>query len=183
MCKDGIPQHDISEVVTTAGDEEFQYLLDELNATHNLLLAYRLLHFHDKISNIKVNISSREKQLFKPIIRVFQNTKTINELLPVISEFVLRRRKITDTLEVFLYNDIITELIKKYKSPEKQTSLIWNTVKESLDGQDVAKRPYSWESEVFGILSPKKITEVCEQQFGTKPKHTGKSRRLIFDED
>jgi hypothetical protein len=53
-CTFGFPQYDISEVVNPAGEEELQAQLDELNETRNLLLAYRLLHYNDKIPNIKL---------------------------------------------------------------------------------------------------------------------------------
>jgi hypothetical protein len=71
-CVYGFPQYDISEVANPAGEEEYQELLDELMGTRNTLLVYRLLHFKDKIPDIKLNIQNREKQLFKPILRVFQ---------------------------------------------------------------------------------------------------------------
>ena len=185
LCRDGRPRYDIAEVTTTAGDEDFQYLLDELNATHNILMAFRLLHYHDKIPNVKLNISNREKQLFKPIIRVFQNTKTLDELLPVISEFVSRRRsKSIDSFEAFLYNDIITDLIGKHKTVELESSTIWQTIKDSLVGKEIANKPMSYESLEYGKISQKRITETLEQQFGAKrSKHKGSSIRLIFNYD
>jgi hypothetical protein len=75
QCYYGNPEQDIAEVVNPAGAEEFQLLLNELEETRNLLLAYRLLHFHEKIPDIHLNIKGREKQLFKPVIRVFQDTE------------------------------------------------------------------------------------------------------------
>ena len=114
-CSVGQPRFDISEILDTGGDEQFQYLLDELNATHNLLLAYKLVHFHDKIPNIKLNISNREKQLFKPILRLFQNTNTFNDLLPVVSELISRRRERSiNSLESVLY-DTVMKLVKIQK--------------------------------------------------------------------
>ena len=78
-CIYGFPQYHISEVANPAGEEEYEGLLDELIETRNDLLVYRLLHFNDKIPDIKLNIHNREKQLFKPVIRLFQNTKTLEE--------------------------------------------------------------------------------------------------------
>jgi hypothetical protein len=86
-CVYGFPEHDISEVVNPAGENEHQDLLNELNETRNLLLVYRLLHYNNKIPNIQLNIQNREKQIFKPVLRVFQNTDTLKELLAVISEY------------------------------------------------------------------------------------------------
>ena len=42
-----------------------------------------------KIPDIQLNIENREKQLFKPIVRIFQNSKEVlDELLPVISNYL-----------------------------------------------------------------------------------------------
>jgi hypothetical protein len=71
QCSYGDPEQDIAEVANPAGAEEFQDLLDELEETRNLLLLCRLLHFNEKIPNIKLNIKGREKQLFKPVLRIF----------------------------------------------------------------------------------------------------------------
>jgi hypothetical protein len=49
-------------VVNPAGEDEYQDLLNELNETRNLLLTYRLLHFKDKIPNIKLNIHNRTRR-------------------------------------------------------------------------------------------------------------------------
>jgi hypothetical protein len=79
-CVYGFPQYDIAN---PAGEEEYQELLDELLDIRNTLLVYRLLHFQDKIPDIKLNIQGRENQLFKHILRVFQHSQIQNELLPV----------------------------------------------------------------------------------------------------
>jgi hypothetical protein len=104
-CVYGSPKYDISEVVNPAGEDEYQQLLDELLDTRNTLLVYRLLHFKDKIPDIKLNIQNREKQLFKPVLRVFQKTETtLNELLPVISKYISQRRQSNaNTQHAFLY--------------------------------------------------------------------------------
>jgi len=107
-CVYGSPKYDISEVVNPAGEDEYQQLLDELLDTRNTLLVYRLLHFKDKIPDIKLNIQNREKQLFKPVLRVFQKTETtLNDLLPVISKYISQRRQSNaNTQHAFLYRTI-----------------------------------------------------------------------------
>jgi hypothetical protein len=79
-CLSAIPTWDISEVANPAFADEFVKQLDELKELRNALFAYRLVHYNDKIPNIKLNITNREKQLFKPLLRVFQNTDTQSEL-------------------------------------------------------------------------------------------------------
>jgi hypothetical protein len=65
-CQEGDPEYDLSEIVSPAGDEEYEALLRDLEDLHKLLLAYRLIHHTDKIPNIDVQVKNREKQLTKP---------------------------------------------------------------------------------------------------------------------
>ena len=138
-CVYGFPQYDISEVVNPAGEEEYQELLNELTETRNLLLVYRLLHYKDKIPDVKLNIENREKQLFKPLIRVFQNTETLKELLPIISKYVRQKRESNaNSLHAFLYRTI-RDLISAQNTTELESGLIWNTITESLQGDTIHK--------------------------------------------
>ena len=78
-----------------------------------------------KIANVKLNIENREKQLFKPLIRVFQNTETLNELLPIISKYVRQKRENNaNSLSAFLYRTI-KDLINAQNTTELESGLIW----------------------------------------------------------
>ena len=181
-CVYGFPRYDISEIVNPAGEDEYQDLLNELNETRNLLLVYRLLHFKDKIPNIQLNIKNREKQLFKPVLRVFQNTDKLRELLPVISKYVSQRRETNaNTLHAFLYQ-VIIELIKSQNSFELESGMIWNTLTDVLAGEFNPNKKLSYDTSDFGIISRKEITQILKDVFGAKPsKRHGESSRLIFD--
>ena len=181
-CVYGFPQYDISEVVNPAGEEEYQELLNELTETRNLLLVYRLLHYKDKIPDVKLNIENREKQLFKPLIRVFQNTETLKELLPIISKYVRQRRESNaNSLHAFLYRTI-RELISAQNTTEPESGLIWNTITESLQGDTIHNKPQSYQSVEFGYLSQKDITQILKDIFGAKKsKRHGEGRKLEFD--
>jgi len=102
-CTYEFPKYDITEVVSPAGEQMFQELLDELNETRNILLLFRLLHYHDLFPDIKVNLENREKQLFKPLLRIFQKTETLQDLLPVISEFVEKKEQQMQTHLTHIY--------------------------------------------------------------------------------
>lgn len=182
-CVYGFPQYDISEVANPAGEEEYQELLDELLEIRNTLLVYRLLHFQDKIQDIMLNIQGREKQLFKPILRVFQHTQTQSELLPVISKYISQRRENNaNTLNAFLY-DHVKCLIKAHDTYELESNLVWNTVKSTLQGKDIPSKPQSYDTVEFGTLSQKGITETLVQVFGAKPTKRHSGRTLIFDKN
>jgi hypothetical protein len=185
-CIYGFPQFDISEVTNPAGEEEFEDLLEELDTMRNILLIYRLLHFQERIPNIKLNIKNREKQLFKPVLRLFQqNTQTtLNELLPVISKYISEKRQSkANTLHAFLYR-LVVELIKAQNTYELESSLMWNIVKETLQGKDIPYKPQSYDTVEYGIISQKGIIETLIEVFGAKPsRNRRESRKLVFDYD
>jgi hypothetical protein len=156
--------------------------LGELDELQNLLLAYRLLHFRDKIPDTKLNIQNREKQLFKPVLRIFQNAETLNDLLPVISRYVSQKRESnTNTFHAFLYRTI-TELIKEQERIEIESSLIWNYITEILHREFNPNKKLSYESSEFGTISQKGMTETLLQVFGAKySPNKREKRKLIFD--
>jgi hypothetical protein len=71
-CVYGFPKYDISEVINPAGEEEYQHLLDELLEVRNRLLIYRLLHFKEKIPDMKLNIQNRENSYSNPLLEYFK---------------------------------------------------------------------------------------------------------------
>jgi hypothetical protein len=181
-CVYGFPKYDISEVANPAGEEEYQHLLDELLEARNTLLVYRLLHFKDKIPDIKLNIHNREKQLFKPVLRVFQNSETLKELLPVISKYVSQKRETNaNTLHAFLYG-LIIDLVKTQNKTELESSLIWDTITNILPGDYIPNKKLSYDSSEFGVISQKGIIETLIQVFGAKPSQNRReNRKLVFD--
>jgi hypothetical protein len=181
QCYYGDPDEDIAEVANPAGDERLQRLLDELEETRNLLLAYRLLHFNEKIPDTKLNIKGREKQLFKPVIRVFQNTETLNELLPVISNYVTQKREANDaTFNAFLYKAVI-DIIRAQRTAVLASRLIWDYITSNLEATEVPGRNLSCETTEFGLITHKEITQTLEHVFGAKTRKVNGVRSLVFD--
>ena len=181
QCTSGSPRYDISEVVNPAGAEEFVELLKELEETRNLLFCYRLIHYNDKIPDINLNIRNREKQLFKPVLRIFQNTETFSDLLPVISVLVSQKRKIkADTLHAFLYT-LIFKLINAQNTRQLTNYVIWSTLKDTLDAKEIPSKPQSCDTVEFGILSQREITHILLDVFDAEPCKNREGRGLIFD--
>jgi hypothetical protein len=178
-CTYGFPKYDISEVVNPAGVNDFQVQLNELNDLRNRLLIFRLLHYNDKIGDLKLNIANREKQLFKPILRIFQSTTTLKDLLPVISNYVNQRRDTNaNTLHAFLYRQI-RYLINLEDSYHLKSSLIWRTLKETLNGADIPNKPNTYDSTEFGEISQKMVIATLKEVIRAKPpKHT--SNKINF---
>lgn len=207
-CVYGFPIHDISEVINPAGESEHILLLNELMEIRNALLIYRLKHYGDKLPDIKTNLHNREKQLFKPVLRIFHNTSALNEILPVISKYVSQKREANaNTLYAFLYR-VIKHLMDT-KGLEIPSKTIWEKIttpyliesdsdgKPQLDkngqivmsenpyglaGEFIPNKKLSYDTEEFGVISQKQISEICKDVFGaTKSKRHGTSNKLVFD--
>jgi hypothetical protein len=181
-CLPGFPAFDISEIMDPAGDEEYTGLLKELNEFRNLMFCFRLIHFKDKIPNINLNIRNREKQLFKPLLRLFQGTNTFGILRPVISEYIRERRMSkSNSYHAFLYR-VVRDLIKA-QGLELQSSNIWDFIKMNLEYKEIPYKPQSIETVEFGVLSQKGVTQTLKDVFHAEPpKHKGSTRNLVFSQ-
>ena len=114
-CEEGDPPHDLSEVVSPGGDEELETLKQVLQHLHKLLFAFRLIHHTDHFPNIDVGVRNREKQLVKPLLRLFQNTKSLPEITKALGDKIAERRGIKkNTLEYAVYQ-VVNELIEAQK--------------------------------------------------------------------
>jgi hypothetical protein len=184
QCTYGFPEYDILEVENPANTTKYTELLQELEETRNLLLMYRIIHFNEKIPDIPLNIINRERQLFKPILRVFQKTETINELFPVISEYINQKRAANaNSLHAYVY-DRVVDLIKNEGKYELETKTIWEHVIDSnkCPGDLIPHKPLSYLSVDYAEISRKQITEICKDVLGAKsPRRHGSSSKLIFD--
>lgn len=181
-CFYGFPEYDISEVVNPAGEMEYQKLVYELEEVRNELLIYRLLHYHDRFEDIKVNLQNREKQLFKPLLRIFQKTQTWQELLPVVSKYVSQKRESNaNSYHAFLYRCIL-ELVKTKGSYTLDSLAIIEKITEDLGCNSIPGKPQTLLSQEFGELSHKGIIQTLKDVFGaTKSRRHDQSRKLIFD--
>jgi hypothetical protein len=178
----GHPEYDISEVVDESGDEQFKELYGELMDTRKLLLMYRLLHYNDPIPNINLNIKNRYKQLTKPVIRLFQNTESVNEITSSLSKYLIEKNQekidsIDSAILLFIVN-----LVSK-QGEILYNDHIWNELRLKYPNGEIQDKPYSWYMEGYGIVSKNGITKTCETKFGAKPyRDSEKGRGLIFNQ-
>jgi hypothetical protein len=79
-CYDGIPKYDIMEVISPAGEQEFEQLLEQIEHMRNLLFIHRLIHRFEPIPAVKIALRGREKQLFGSLIRMYYSENVWPEL-------------------------------------------------------------------------------------------------------
>jgi len=187
-CSVGNPEYDISEVINPAGDEHYHSFLEELDDIRKTLLIYRLLHHDDPIPDIELNITNRDKQLCKPLIRLFQNTDAVNEILDSLSKLLVEKKgRKANTLEARIYSIVkdLTSERPNQMSLDGDTVIIengeiWSTIKAEIEGNDIPGRPQSYETAEYGPISQKKIASILEDRFEGEDARDRKVRKLKF---
>jgi hypothetical protein len=180
-CFDGNPEHDIAEVL---GDDDNQNEITQLSNIRNKLLIYRLLHYCDPLPNYHTSLQNREKQLFKPVIRLFHEYQQLwQELEPAILKYVRQRRNDKFNSLYYRLYSIVSELIKEKNLTIVPSSYIWNRLKEIVPGENIPYKTMSYNTEEYGVLSQKRITEILVQVFGaTKNPGHDSANKLVFDQ-
>ena len=162
------------------GEEKFLELLQELEKVRNLLLIYRMLHHEDKFPDIPLNITGREKQLFKPILRIFNDTDTQKELENVISNYINERRASNvDSQHAFVFRTVV-ELINEKGSHELSSKDIWDRI-TTVPGEFLYKGYTKFETVDYGLMTQKLVTKICKEVLGAKPSRDKTKRKLVFD--
>lgn len=184
-CGFGLVDYDIADVINDETNPTYRMLLAELNSLRNRLLIYRLLHYFDVIPDLPTDLKGREKQIWKPLLRLFNRPDckaTFDNLQEVVKYYISEyREKKKNTHTAFLV-DLIRNLIKENNGDYTlESGLIWERYKEALPaGEEEGKTTYN--SPEFGRWTQKSLIQTLTDQFKAKPpKHTGKKRQLVFD--
>ena len=137
---------------------------------------------HDKkFPDIKLKLTGRERQLFKPILRIFDKTESKKELYPVITNYINNRRSVNiDSLHAFVYR-IVKILIRQFKSHALTSNDIWAQVYSNLTGEFLYNGNTTFESAEFGRLTQKKVSTICKDVLGATPDRNTSNRGFVFE--
>jgi hypothetical protein len=189
-CSPGCPEYDISEIINPAGDEDYVAQLDELVDMRKLLLVYRLLNHNKPIPNIDLNLKNRDKQLCKPLIRLFQSTKSVNEIKRSLSRLLKEKKeRKAVTIEAILYDAVNS--VTKEEAKKEQTFLdkdsvilefkpIWDEFVNKIGGEISPKHPKSVETSEYGLIPQQSISSILRDRFGGEDARDNKTRKLRF---
>jgi hypothetical protein len=176
----GKPKHDIKEVLNPQGNPERQRLLDELIDFRKLILIYRLIHFTNSIPDIDIGLDGRDKELCKPLIQLFYNTKAQKEIENALQKFIeAKNQRKESTIEAVLY-PIIANLISE-KGNEISARLLWESIMKNIEGHWDEKKPNEYQTSEYGIIYRNTITNIICDKFGAKGRHKENGNVLIFN--
>ena len=192
-CFKGYPQYDIKEILnpTNTGGPEHKSLLQDLEDFRKLLLLYRLLHFNDDIPDIDIGIIGRDKELIKPTLQLFQDTKSQAHLVETFQTILdlKNRRKATAQHAALL--SVVGGTIRKKISDEPikyldgkvdaYSSEFWDELPEHIIGQQDEKRPGEYHSIEFGTMYKGTVSKILHDNFGVESRHTNQGSLLTFD--
>ena len=150
----------------------------------NCMLVFRLVNQNTPVPDIKLNIRNRDKQLCKPLLRLFQDSNVISEISNTLSKLLAeKRQRRSDTLDAKLF-EIIINLIGEY-GLELDNKMIWQAVMSNIEGHYDENKPLSYQTEEFYKISQKMVTDILVDKFGAIKGHdsTGNKRVLRFNQD
>ncbi len=176
----GRPKYDIKEVLKPAGDKKRQGLLDELNDFRKLMIIYRLIHFHDPIKDIDIGLEGRQKELCKPVLQLFQNTKSRKEIQGAFQTFLnTKNQQKGNTIEAALH-PIIVNLVST-NGREVYAGQIWDAFIEMIPGTYDEKKPNEFQTYDHGSLYRNTITNIICDKFGAERSHRKNGTVLTLD--
>ena len=180
----GIPIYDIKEVLHPASrrNEKLEKMHNNLRNLRKVLLMYRLVHFEDSIVDLDVGLNGRDKELCKPLLQFFHDTKSYNKIEKAIKSFLVKKntRKNNVSIEPVLY-DIIKGMIPIYGTTISVKD-IWNEIIKNVNGLYNPEKPNEFQSYDYDTIYRSTITKVLEG-FGAERKHRNTGNVLIFDKD
>jgi hypothetical protein len=140
-----------------------------------------MIHYDDNISDIQLSIKNRSKQLCKPLLRLFNNTKALEDIIISLSKLLSEKnKKKLNSLDSYLYSAISNSV--KDENTAISNYDLWKIVCY-LPGNDISHKPHCYQTDDYGIISKTMVTKICEDKFGAVKGHDGQQRSLVFNKN
>ena len=179
----GKPTHDIKEVIQPANrNERLEKLHNDLRSFKKLLLAYRLIHFDDPIPDIETGLEGRDKELCKPLLQLFYNTKAYPEVKSALQTFLDRKnkRKKNSAVEPVIYG-LVVDLVSRL-GKTVTTSQVWNAIiSGGIPGCYDSKKPNEYQTQDYDTIYRNTVGKIISDNFGAEPKHMRDGNAFVFD--
>jgi len=191
ISQPGISRYDIIEVLNEESkNAEQQAIFDRLVAFRKKMMIYRLVLFSDPIANIDVGVAMRDKELVKPLLQLFYNSKcsndTLKEIVQSLQSFLdakneMKRNSIDEVLFA-----VICNLLSESSGYTLPSGLLWKTVVETLEGPGSYtptkenKQNLEYEFSDYSLLYKTTIMKNIVTMLGAQVKHGKTGNAIVF---
>jgi hypothetical protein len=150
------------------------------------------LHYNEPIPNKDLNLKNRDKQLCTPLIRLFQNTKSVKKIKQSLSKLLKeKKQRKAVTIEATLYSAVNSLAKEEVEKEQEQKSLdkdsvilefatIWCVFMAEVGGILSSKNPRSMDTSEYGLISQQSISSILRDRFGGEDARDKKTRKLRF---
>ena len=181
-CFKGYPQYDIKEILnpTNTGGPEHQALRTKLENFRKLLLMYRLYHFKDEIPDIDIGIIGRDKELVKPTLQLFHDTKSQAQLVETFQTILDLKNSRKATSQHAALLDVVISAIPNIDEPipsldgkvDLSSKTFWTLLPDRIEGTQDKNKPGEYHSTEFGTLYKGTVGKILHDNFGMESRHT-----------
>lgn len=184
---DTMDDNDITEVMDQSlrvGNKRLQRLYDRITRFRKTAFIYRLLHFKDPVIDIDIGTKRRNRQLCKPTLQLFFETKAQAEVEKIFQDFLIRKNEKKSVSLESLLCTVIKKIACDQTTDELKipVSTIWEEIFKEIYGED--NQIISDECFIpdLGLTVYKRtVTSILENKFGAVKDRDKHQRSLVFD--
>ena len=178
----GKPQLDIKEIRKPKTFEQ-KTIFEEIEFLRKSLFVYRLIHFSDEIVDIETGLEGRDKELCKPMLQLFYNTRT-QKKIERIFEILLdeKNNRKANSLERDIL-EVIVSLFKIYNDGIVPFIDIWIQLKDKTNGSINEFKQHEMKTEVYGTIYKTTLARMLRDKFGAKDPRTRNSNTRVLEFD
>ncbi|MER5174413.1 MAG: bifunctional DNA primase/polymerase [Candidatus Nitrosocosmicus sp.] len=178
----GKPQLDIKEIRKPKTIEQ-EKIAKGIEFLRKALFIYRLVHFDDEIADIETGLEGRDKELCKPILQLFYNTRS-QQRIEKIFEILLDEKndRKANSLERDVL-EVLVSLFDRYQNGLIPFHDIWSQLEDKTNGTINEHNKHELETEIYGTIYKNTLSKTLRDRFGAKDPKTrdSKTRYLVFD--
>jgi hypothetical protein len=126
--------------------------------------------------------NGRDKELCKPLLQLFYDTKSYREVATALKKFLLKKnkRKKNVSIEPVLYG-LIVDMVSRYGTIISVAD-IWDEIKNKIGGVYDERKPNEYQTFDYDTIYRSTITKIIEG-FGAEREHRKHGNVMIFDKD
>jgi hypothetical protein len=147
------------------------------------MICYRLLHYFDPIPDVDTGLKNRDKELRGPLLRLFHDTKTFEEIKYALKKFLTERKANKDKTIKSALAPMIVDLIDKHETRTLYAAQIWDALPNAIPGTLNPENSDEYQTNEYGNLYTNTLPGIIVKEFGAVRDRKANGIVLIFDEE